>query len=293
MLQEEEDEFDKVACGRENAGDRLYMRGVTEHGSYLNSHNVLPNSLHGTSKDLRANHLAAKFRLKEDKDEAEAQQINSNMACAAEVLEPHVKASKGVTPPKSILKRRNDEASSKLQKRVKFDIGCKTDCGEAPEENATVPDYASLSSQKASGLPDYLVNPHRYTRYTFDSTSEVEDDYNAQACINFTSQVKSFNAESGSEVENGMTNLPKSVKFISKKKPSEANDSNKGKQDKVGDSNQSVFPVSIAAGEVEGEVSTMVGNELETNEEDQVAGFLKPVRRYRTMSRSESDDSDT
>lgn len=76
--------------------------------------------------------------------------------------------------------------------------------------------------------------------------------------------------------------------FISKKKSSDAkvaSDSNKGKQDNIGNSNQSVFPDSIATGQVEGEVSTMVEEELETNAADRVAGFLKPVRRYQIMSR--------
>ena len=44
-LLDEEDEFDIVAFGKENTGERLYMNDITGRGSYLNLHNVMPNSM--------------------------------------------------------------------------------------------------------------------------------------------------------------------------------------------------------------------------------------------------------
>ncbi|KAF3430910.1 hypothetical protein FNV43_RR25640 [Rhamnella rubrinervis] len=249
--EEEEDEFDKVACGRENAGDRLYMGDVRERKSYLNSYNVLPNPLHGTVKDPRANHLAAKARLKEDEDEASM--VNSNLACAADIKEPYVKSSKDDTPrPKSILKRRFSEANSKSQKRVRFNLGSKTDC----EGESNVLYYGS---QIVSGIPDFAVNPSKFSCYTSDSS---EDDTIAQSCRNVISQVKSFGGKSGSELDNGLADLPKSATSVSERKSSDSkavNDGSEVKQNKEGDGKQSVFPVGVAAGgEAEDEVGTAV-----------------------------------
>ena len=44
-LQDEEDEFDIVASGKENTGERLYMNDIIGRGSYLNLHNLMPNSM--------------------------------------------------------------------------------------------------------------------------------------------------------------------------------------------------------------------------------------------------------
>lgn len=85
MIQEEEDAYDKVASGSENTGDGLYMKNVGEYESYLNSQNLLQNSLHGLKKDSRANHLAAKVGLKED--DSEAQNFDSVMTDPTETCQ--------------------------------------------------------------------------------------------------------------------------------------------------------------------------------------------------------------
>ncbi|EXB81205.1 hypothetical protein L484_013146 [Morus notabilis] len=290
--EEEEDEFDKVASGRENAGDRLYMSDVTEKGSFLNSDNVL-----GNKKDPRANHLAAKHRLKEDeaeaqkfaeikepadakgsKDKAEAQNF-------AEIKEPaDAKGSKDEARPKPILKRKDNESVFKVfkpQKRVRFDVECKND-GEETSPNEVV--------FKASGLPDYLVNPSKYTCYSLESTTEVDEFSNARACGDFLNEVKNIQ----NEFSNG---LPKSVTFIPKKKASDAKVVNEGhevEQNKESEGRKSLHPegfaVGIAAGEVEVETSGVEDDEPETKAAANT-GFQKPGRRYRTMANSY--DSDT
>lgn len=49
--EEEEDGYDKVASGRENAGERLYMSDIADHGSFLNSHNILQRALNHTTSN--------------------------------------------------------------------------------------------------------------------------------------------------------------------------------------------------------------------------------------------------
>lgn len=73
--EDEEDEYDKVALGREDAGERTYMREIMDVGPKVNSHNALPRSLYELKhswRDPRANHYAASTRLKEDDEEAAA-----------------------------------------------------------------------------------------------------------------------------------------------------------------------------------------------------------------------------
>ncbi|GLJ44687.1 hypothetical protein SUGI_0939510 [Cryptomeria japonica] len=80
--EDEEDEFDKVAVGREDAGERTYMKEIMDTGPKINSHNALPSSLNewkSTGRDPRANHYAARARLEEDDEEAAAAHPDSEM----------------------------------------------------------------------------------------------------------------------------------------------------------------------------------------------------------------------
>lgn len=297
-MQDEEDEYDKVATGTENAGDRLFMKDVTDHGSYLNSHNVLTKS-----KDPRANHLAARIRLKED--EAEGQNNNSDHGHDSEVKEQHVEASEDCNQLRSILKRKANNDVCKSQKRVRFDPSVTYASEEAVEKTMAAPsmeatdsDYGSLQGQNASRVPDYLINPSKYRCYSFDSTSEVDEESNAQACMDFFNLVKKFRpSESGLELAGTSADLPKSVTFIPKKKASDAKAVSDGvlKQNMEEDHKQFLhqagFPVGIAAGEVQHEVSAMEEDESQTNAADRRAGFQKSGRRYRTKSSTDDDDS--
>lgn len=73
--EDEEDEYDKVAVGREDAGERTYMREIMDVGPKVNSHNSLPRSLYELKhswRDPRANHYAASTRIKEDDEQLAA-----------------------------------------------------------------------------------------------------------------------------------------------------------------------------------------------------------------------------
>ncbi|KAJ4821880.1 hypothetical protein Tsubulata_018612 [Turnera subulata] len=305
--EEEEDEFDKVASGRENAGERLYMKSVNDQGSFLHFHNVIrPNSLSGGAKDPRANHLAAETRLRED--EAEAQKLNSDhdrdMEGVKERSEKPPVAGDG-QELRSILKRKSGDSDSKSPKRVRFDPACKivskeedvsggSSAGDVGGEEGEIMSGWDASSR----VPDYLRNPSKYTRYSFESSPEVDERANTQAYMEFLKLVqcsKPTKLETGQEdASSGL----KTVTFIPKKKPIEAKaatDTSDAEQDVVEDSKQFLhhtgLPVSIAVGEFQDfELDSMEEEGTEASAEDSIAGLPKPGRRYRT--KSISDDLD-
>lgn len=303
--EEEEDEFDKVAAGRENATDVLYMKDVTDHGPYLNSYNVIPSSVN----DPRANLLAAKIRLEED--EIEAHKIGPNYTddkSKSNVEEPSVKASEDGGKPKSILKRKNDVATSKEQKRVKFDPSCKDDFEEVSENanDALTGNHFVATTfldnslgRSTLGVPDYACNPSKYTRYSFDSACEVDDGSNSRVCMDLLELVKMSRPEDSRSLSGDASNsLPKSVTFVPRKKETGAppRDSNsEAKQNQEDGSEQSFsqkgFPLGIAADVIEsGEVRGME-DELESSVAATSTGVKKQCRNYRT--RPNLDDTVT
>ncbi|KAL5724485.1 hypothetical protein ACHQM5_007741 [Ranunculus cassubicifolius] len=210
--EEEEDEIDKVALGKEkDAEERLYMKDINDYGPYLNSHNIIPESFdeHASSRerDIRANVYAAKIRLKEDEKEAFG-------AADKKVAVPLIDDGSSKTL-KSILKRKEN----KSQKRVRFDPDAARNHNDMPEmEEDSVMLYNKSKSRETDGggrggVPDYLQNPSRYTRYSFDSGNEVDENTNQQAFMDFLNTIK----RPESEVE--AADLP-SVTFIPKKKAS-------------------------------------------------------------------------
>lgn len=201
--EEEEDAYDKMAEGREDAGDRIYMKDVTDHGPYLNSHNILPCSLHDVKKDPRANHDAAKTRLKEDNDVVVSSQgIDEVMLNAEEEPCVTVPASEDGIRIKSILKRKNDDVVKPAKaKRVRFDSTCKNEEDELTTNGTRLQGFGL---PKVSGsVPDYILNPSKYTQYSIDDFSH---DANTEA---YLEQVK--NSKSSGD-------MPRSLLFIPKKK---------------------------------------------------------------------------
>ncbi|KAK2634792.1 hypothetical protein Ddye_029584 [Dipteronia dyeriana] len=304
--EEEEDEFDIVASGKENAGERLYMNDVTNRGSYLNLHNVIPNLLNGADKDLRANLLAARIRLKEDEVEAGILNV-PRPETFTEVKESQAKASEGIVRPKPILKRKDNSSDSKPQKRVRFD----PDCDQVSETfkhpigtssvNATDSDDGSKLTNKTSRVPDYILNPSKYTRYSFDSSSEFDEGSDTKACMGLLELIKrSKGKELGRGPDNASGDLPKSVTFIPKKKAGDgkaANSSSENNESKEDDGKQSLpraagFHVGIAAVESQDYgVAAYEEIEPETNAAGESARSQKPLRNYRTQSRLDDSDS--
>lgn len=242
--EEEEDEYDKMAEGREDAGERLYMKDVTNHGPYLNSHNVLPTSLPDPCE---------KTRLKEDDEPM----LNAEEANREE---------DGYgTRIKSILKRKNDDDDDdavKPAKRVRFDPTCKND--DELRTNANANANAVQPQGFGPAVPDYVVNPSKYTRYDFDDVSE-------RFKFNHLEQIKKPK-EVGVE--------EKSVVFIPRRKRGDGEDAaaNHEKQSctkKAGSASASASGINIAAAVAVEEQG------LDMQEED-TSGTKKPGRRYRS-----------
>ncbi|OMO88782.1 hypothetical protein CCACVL1_08208 [Corchorus capsularis] len=297
--EEEEDEFDKVAAGRENAGERLYMSDISDYGSYLNSQNVLYS--HTSKKDRCANRMAAKIRLKED--DQEALKLSNQNGSIVGNRESIIEASHAGCRPRSILKRKDNSVGSKPEKRVRFDPACKHDLEESPAKFEDHPmsspqmdsqdsDDASLPSENVRAVPDYIQNPSRYTRYSFDSSSEVDDDTNAQACMDFLELVQKLKHKP----DDAPGDLPKSITFIPKRKSGNVQSGSsesdvQEKEDKSGKSLQPPrFPVGIAAVTQHCDVGATEDYEPETTAADNTAVIQKGGRSYRV--KSQSNDSD-
>ncbi|XP_010453393.1 PREDICTED: uncharacterized protein LOC104735329 [Camelina sativa] len=167
----EEDEYDKVALGKENDVEGLSMKDSLSAQKLRNGSGI------GWTRDPRANYVAAQIRLKED--EIEANKLKAFVAKQpSESKEPHSggESSKAV-PPKPILKRKEDTSDSegKTGKRVRFDVVSEETLKKPEDTSTTSSKSMSHQSKNCARVPDYLLNPSKYTRYTFDPSCELND----------------------------------------------------------------------------------------------------------------------
>ncbi|XP_008449996.2 uncharacterized protein LOC103491712 [Cucumis melo] len=223
--EEEEDEYDKVAVGKEKNGDRLYMKDVTDCGIEIGSSTELPTSIRNFTRDPRANHLAAKVRLKEDAEASktiDSLHVSKNTAVAITDSE-----SNAFQNPKSILKRKDNHLDAKSHKRVRFDPECKIPQNSQESKDFVVktnslPRGAEVGNEvtfpsQGTQVPDYLLNPSRYTHYTFNSSNDVDEESNKKAYMNFLQLVRE-SKRIESHQDDASTGPPKSITFIPKKK---------------------------------------------------------------------------
>ncbi|PIA47343.1 hypothetical protein AQUCO_01400189v1 [Aquilegia coerulea] len=300
--EEEEDVDDKFAIGKEDDGDRLYMKDVNDYEPYLNVHNVLPElyeddvsfeeddvsfeeddvSFEDHVSDSRANHMAAKARLIEDEG----------------------------GDLKSILKRK-EKQDNKSGKRVRFDTACKDTCEdelETAQDSVMVNSVEAITSeedtyclpQDTRSVPDYIQNPSKYTRYTFDSTTEVDEGANQQAYMDFLNMVKTSNSVDSQQEEESSADLLKSVRFVPKKKAAgdaiTVTDIHSMKQSNDETSRESIhrvgFTAGIAAAEIQdSEASAMEEDVPETTTQNTSGSSIKKPRQYRSMAQTEEDGS--
>lgn len=295
--EEEEDTFDKVAIGRENAGDRLYMKDITgNHDSNSAPRDDLPNTIGDKQRDPRANRWAARIRLKEDDAEAAAQTEQHKGGRA-----PPAKAEKEYNDKvKPILKRKEHESISKPSKRVRFDPGCIISEGGGSDETIRNQNNGKLLDEKVSRVPDYVRHPSKYKCYSFDSTDTVSDKSNTGAFLDLLEIVKrSKNGGSGSDLADASVDLPKSITFIPKKKSdtakSDGGDPSESTQDRESHMKPSLLQSTslgggISAGEdQESEFGDMEIDEPEVNDgHDRGITFKKHGRQYRSKPRMDS-----
>ena len=322
-VQEEEDEYDKVAVGSEKSGDRLYMKDVNDYEIDADSCNVFPTTFKDFSRDPRANHIAAKLRLKED-EEAAKKRVGEDAEAAKKIDSLQVSdsdATAGVDAHvstfedgnlKSILKRKDAESNPnpKSQKRVRFDSEyCKNDCSEGPERTKDVPreacsteeeeamisnEASTLPPDHPSGIPDYMRNPSKYTRYTFDS-SDVDDESNRQAYLDFLKLVKRSNATEP-QADDAPSDLTKPVTFIPRRKTCDiimeesCSESKQIREDTDKEAtHRRGLPIGIAAGDTSDGVCAMEEDEPQTTIDDRNISE-RPGRKYRLKSSLEFHD---
>ncbi|KAE8689419.1 lysosomal alpha-mannosidase-like [Hibiscus syriacus] len=316
--EEEEDAYDKVAVGRDKNEDCLYMNAANDYDIDADSGNVLPTACKDFSKDPRANHIAAKLRLKEDEEDAKkrleedaetAKKIDSlhvSDGDATVSVEGHISAYENGNL-KSILKRKDTESNSKSQKRVRFDSECcKSDCSEDPERTNDVPgevcstekedamvsnEVSTLSQDYPSGIPDYMQNPSKYTRYTLE-TGDFDDESNRSAYMDFLKLVR---RSDGTEphADDAPIDLAKPVTFIPRRKTGDVimgKSCSEPKPTQESTDKEAVHKrglmIGIAAGDTDDGVCAMEEDEPQTTTDNR-NNSQKAARQYRIKSCSE------
>ncbi|CAA3009391.1 Hypothetical predicted protein [Olea europaea subsp. europaea] len=309
--EEEEDEYDKVAVCREEAGDRLYMRDlkVADYGfERPNTYGELPNTFRDVVRDPRANHMAAKLRLKEDEEAAgniDSLPFADNSVALDVETEDLNQVALDSYNPKSILKKRGNHVDSKSGKRVRFQLNSKGSTQNHEEQQSSgagdlvleprsrdddaAPQEAADLSQFSSGVPDYLKNPSKYTRYTFDSPEDMDEQSNRKEYMDFFHQLRG-NTESSSQ-DDTCADIPKSILFTPKKKR-EDDLMVKRRNESVGDSaKKKGFPIGVAEEDAqESEVSAMEEDEPYIAN-DKGNSLQKPGRQYRSRTSACDDDN--
>ncbi|XP_008811925.1 uncharacterized protein LOC103722949 [Phoenix dactylifera] len=301
--EDEEDEYDRAAIGMENAGDRLYMRDVTDHGPRINFHTLGPDfpedsyeEMHDFRRDPRADHFAASARLKEDKKAAVNCHPLRSHDCREPAVDLQVKIAKDDTNLKPILKRKEEQDDSKPKKRVRFDPGCKDVHAEVNEECDGLHMFpesmkTTAATEESLGIPDYIRNPSKYIHYTFDSSEEIDDKTNRQAFAEFCNLVKRSNPDQMQPEFPG--DLPKSVTFTPRKKSGDAmsvDDSSQNTRDSSRELGQvSACSTGIAARDQESDACDMEEDGMEASTAVASISSRKAGRMYRT--KSTSDDS--
>lgn len=296
IFQEEEDEYDKLAVGCEKVSHHLYISDVTDCTSHMNSYNELPDTFKEASRDPRANHLAAKLRLKEDAETARSFNSLHVSEQTEDVSVAQNNAPEDANLPKSILKRKGDQIDLNIGKCVRFEPILSDDHIPSEDGNKIVmSDYTSFKEPSlqydSSLVPDYIRHPLRYTHYTFDSSSDMNEKANRQAYMDFLNVVK----KSKSEPDEAPADLTKPVIFNPKKKGGDACmiSSHTIDQEMEESLHKKTFPLIIAAGNTEdNDASVMEVDESETPVL-KVGSGKRTARKYRNKLTALSNEPDT
>ncbi|KFK25631.1 hypothetical protein AALP_AA8G139800 [Arabis alpina] len=286
-MEEEEDENDKVAVAEVLCD---YTNDVNDYETEADDWEVLPVSFNERDKDPRANLIAAKLRLKEDAEAvnklnslyvSEVHEGNNVSMSTSEngkamVVSEDNKSHEGHDDNglKPILKRKENQADSKLQKRVRFssDIG---DENRSGGEKDSLMETSSPNEQIVV-VPDYMRNPTKYTKYTFDS-GEVDEESNRKAYMDFLNMIR----RRDEPLEDPMVELPKSVAFVPKKKP--VAESKVENMDKVCEGKRGAIAI----------VDTIEDSAVSAMEEDEPEAALnvtrRPGRQYRTRANEDQE----
>lgn len=146
-----------MAIGREEAGDLLYMRDIVDHGIGINAHNELPSSFAEAFRDSRANHMAAKLRLREDAEAAgNFDTLKLSEICGLSATNAQSNVLEDAIIPKPILKKREKPMDEKSPKRVRFheqSLGARDSAmGNCSVEGNSPPDGAFILTDNLSSV---------------------------------------------------------------------------------------------------------------------------------------------
>ncbi|KAJ6680334.1 TUMOR SUPPRESSING SUBTRANSFERABLE CANDIDATE 4 TSSC4 [Salix purpurea] len=214
---------------------------------------------------------------------------------------------------KSIMKRKkvvqsdsmsiSNHLDSKLQKRVRFDPECKD--GD-DEESGGVEDIQMETTDSTeetliyhlppdypSGIPDYMRNPSKYTRYAFDSAPNVDEESNQGAYMDFLKILQRPNTTE-SHPDEVPADLSRPLTFIPKRKNSGAAvidnciDS-KQNQDDAGEDFKlrRGVPLEIAACD-DNDTETFAMEEDKPETAADKTNSSRPARQYRSKAKSET-----
>ncbi|CAH8327706.1 unnamed protein product [Eruca vesicaria subsp. sativa] len=277
-MEEEEDENDKVAVGEEQC---VYTKDVNDYVTEADEWEELPSSFNEREKDPRANYIAAEIRLKEDADAVN--KLNSLHVSEDNMSdeEAHVVGGSDDNGLKPILKRKESQADAKLQKRVRFSSDVKDDNSTGDDKDslmvASSPEESVLQRFHASVVPDYVLNPSKYTRYTFDE-GEVDEESNRKAYMEFLNMIR----RRDEPLEEPMGELPTSVAFVPKKKPT--GESKVGNTDKGYEGRRGAIAMVDAI--EDSTVSAMEEDEPETA----LNVVRRPGRQYRARAKEDEEE---
>lgn len=255
--EEEEDEFDRFAEGNGKTSNCF-------------------------RKDPRADQHAAQLRLREDDVEVSKQKPNLPKTELSGEKREGTSISDDCSNVKPILKRK-DNSEGKSRKRVRFDPSFVDGSDEYPQARPLVSfevSSTSSSDENKPKVPDHLVNPSKYTRYSLDSCSEIDTESNNQACKYALEEVNKWTQNRKTEASSNA--LPQSISFVPKKSSSSAVMEDVREDASKVCGNQQSFPVPIAAWE-EHESGTTGEDDMEMEHGDD-NGVCKPDRHYRSKS---------
>jgi len=303
FLQEEEDKYDREAFGREDPADRVYMNDIMDDGINMSINSIVPDLLDDSiedvyrfSKDPRADIRTASARLRED--DGLAKDGNSHYAAQAKELPTvgmQIKKAVEDVNVKPILKRKEEQANLKPRKRVRFDASVKdpeSDMFEHDEDSPMVPQSMDVVTEKENtstpsetpGVPDYIRNPSKYTRYTLD-VPESNDASNKRALADLHDLLGKSDPNkihSGTPAE-----IPSSVTFIPRKKSVDAMAVDEGPR--TSDSTSSVIGM-VAEASDETDQCEMDEDDSKASSTPQMHTHSKASsRRYRSI-RTDGDD---
>ncbi|EFJ28186.1 hypothetical protein SELMODRAFT_441268 [Selaginella moellendorffii] len=220
--EDEEDEYDKVAVGREGAGDRLYTSDVK---ASFDSLSVLSGASFMARDDLASRKAAAADRLAE----AREAKINGTTPDLHRTEDLHRRSSSsrpkssGTRTSDSSDKRKNESRDDRPQKKVRFAVE------EENQKTRRTPRDDGGHRQRAGidryrNVPHHVRHPEKYTHYTLDWGEEGNSN-NVQA---WQSTMAAINSAKNEGEEEQPFELPQHVPFVPRANKERAGSSKPG-----------------------------------------------------------------